>query len=400
MSLEAMLDEERREVLALLDNSQAPRSRPPSSLGARSPSPYTGPRSPVRSMLDVGEDAPRMLLSPVPTRTTANERRVRTVPVRSMLDVDSPRPTPPPAQPIRSMLDVDGPPSPSAVKQVLSNPGSPTDPNFRAHMANQSAHPRSLSDAAARPADFGPRASGHSRPDLTSEYQFSGIITHHVGQPLPKRVSQGGKRGAGSMAEVMRGNDVSNMVFANDRGRHYSVAGPSSRLNNKSKSPQNRLDVRSSSPHNSLLSGRHLSPAGRPARADNPEPDYQNAYRHLSDANLARFGGSLSELARRKRSDDATSLGRLEKDYLSPDGELLPDDSTDDHDGTSSDDESSRGRKAARSFGGGSPTSAAGASGSSSAQSPKSTRKMRSQLAAAEEERTCLSLSLMVPYGN
>lgn len=302
-----------------------------------------------------------------------------------MLDVDSPRPSPPPpAQPIRSMLDVDSPPSP-AVKQVLSNPGSPTDPNFRAHMQNQTVHPRSLSDAASRPADFGPRASGSSsRHDPTSDYQFSGIITHHVGQALPKRVSQGGKRASGSMAEVMRGNDVGNLLLSGDRGRHYSIAGPSSRLNNKSKSPQSRLEVRSSSPHGSLLSGRHLSPAGRQLRAESQQPEYQNAYRHLSDANIARFGGSLSEFTRRKRSDDATNLGRLEKDYLSPDGELLPDDSSDDQGGSSSD-EGNRGRKAARSFNSSPPGNGASSSGGS--QSPESTRKTRSMMAAAEEER-------------
>lgn len=292
-----------------------------------------------------------------------------------MLDVDSPRPT----QPVRSMLDVDGPRRP-AVTQVLSNPSSPTDSNLHAHIANQSVHPRSLSDAAARPAELGPWSSG-SRPDPTSEYQFSDIITRHVA-PLPKRVSQGGKRSKGSMAQALRGNDVSGLILSGDRGRHYTVAGPSSRNNNKSKSPQNRLDVRSNSPHNnSLLSGRHLSPSGKQTRGDNQTVEYQNAYRHLSDANLARAGGSLSELSRRKRSDDAASLGRLEKDYMSPDGELLPDDSSDEDDGTSSDDEGGRGRKAARN------------SDSGSSQSQKSSRKTRSLMEAAEEERTCAVLS-------
>ena len=51
MSMEAMLDEERREVLALLEGTQP---RAPTSIEARSPSPLSTPRSPVRSMLDIG----------------------------------------------------------------------------------------------------------------------------------------------------------------------------------------------------------------------------------------------------------------------------------------------------------------------------------------------------------
>jgi nucleotide-binding universal stress UspA family protein len=115
---------------------------------------------------------------------------------------------------------------------------------------------------------------------------------------------------------------------------------------------------------------------------NNQTVDYQNAYRRLSDANLARSGGSLSELTRRKRSDDV--VGRLQKDYLSPDGDLLPDDSSDDHGGSSSDEEGERGRKASRPFDDGDRDSNSGAPGS---QSPQTTRKTLSLLAAAEEER-------------
>lgn len=58
-SMEAMLDEERQEVLALLEaGSSNNKSRDARSLGNRSPSPYTTPRSPVRSMLDIGDDPP------------------------------------------------------------------------------------------------------------------------------------------------------------------------------------------------------------------------------------------------------------------------------------------------------------------------------------------------------
>ncbi|OIW25050.1 hypothetical protein CONLIGDRAFT_583801 [Coniochaeta ligniaria NRRL 30616] len=372
MSMEAMLDEERREVLALLEGPRRPRAG--SSIGGRSPSPYTStPRSPVRSMLDIGDNAPAPSIDPSSPDMTAKKIPPSLAPVRSMLDVDSP-----PAQPIRSMLDVDSPPGSSAVKQVLSNPSSPTETHFR---ARQASHPRSMSDAATKPVDFGPRASATRLVDPTADYQFSGIITNHTGLALPKRVSQGGKRAplsaSSMMAEVMRGNDVSTLALPGERGRH-SIAGPATRLPNKSKSPHNK-GLRSKSPANNLLSGRHLSPAGRAVITENQPVDFQNAYRRLSDANLAFSGGSLSELTRRKKTDEPAGYGRLEKDYLSPDGDLLPDDSSDENGASSSEDEDDRGRKAARTF------DSPGVSDAGS-KSPATTRKSLSLLAAAEEE--------------
>ncbi|KAK4100515.1 adenine nucleotide alpha hydrolases-like protein [Parathielavia hyrcaniae] len=365
MSMEAMLDEERREVLALLEGPSNPRARPPSTLGARSPSPYT-PRSPVRSMLDIGDAPPSpTLLSPATVkRASAKTASARAAPVRSMLDVDTP-----PAQPVRSMLDVDTPPP--GAKQVLSTPSSPTDSSSRAAVTT---HPRSMSDASARPVDFGPRLERTRVVDPTTEYQFSGIITNTGGQSLPKRVTQGGKRSS-AMAEIMRGSDVGGLVLPGDRGRHNSASGPSSRLGNKSKSPHNRLGVRSHSPHNPLL--RNLSPAGRAVLNDPDILDYNNAYRRLSDAALARSGGSLSELGKRKSSNYAPGSGRLAKDYLGPDGELLVEDSSEDEGSSSGEEgqERQRGRKADRSV------------DNLKSSSPDAQRQAKSLLAAAEEER-------------
>ncbi|AEO59046.1 hypothetical protein MYCTH_2306961 [Thermothelomyces thermophilus ATCC 42464] len=345
MSMEAMLDEERKEVLALLEGSSSSRPKASPSLDGRSPSPYT-PRSPVRSMLDIA-------------------------PVRSMLDVDSPRP-----QQIRSMLDVDGPSS--AAKQVLSTPSSPTDSSARANAA-AGGHPRSMSDASLkpRPADFGPRLAP-ARPDPTSEYQFSGIITNNVGQALPKRVTQGGKRSS-AMSEIMRGNDVPGLMLPGDRGRHLSASGPSMRLGSKSKSPTSRLGMRSHSPRGPLL--RNLSPAGRAVLNDPDITDYTNAYRRLSDAALARSGGSLSELGRRRSSNYTAGTGRLAKDYLGPDGELLVEDSSEDN-GSSSGEEGQRGRKTAR------PEATPKTEGTR--------REVKSLLAAAEEER--IQVASQQPY--
>ncbi|KAK3332044.1 hypothetical protein B0T19DRAFT_93275 [Cercophora scortea] len=380
MSMEAMMDEERREVLALLEGAQPTRPRAPSLLEGRSPSPFTTPRSPVRSMLDIGDDPPSPT-SPRSARVNAytKQRSQSLAPVRSMLDVDSP-----PLPPVRSMLVVDSPPpSIPSPRQALSHPSSPVETNSRAHAANQALPPRSMSDAAMKPADFGPRSSG-SRLDPT-DYQFGGIITHSTGHTLPKRVTQGGKRqgpGASSMAEVMRGNDVSSLVLPGDKGRHYSLSAAPPRIQkSKSKSPHSRLSLRSNSPHINLPD-RPLSPAGQALVAETM--NYDNAYRRLSDAALARSGGSLSEFGRRKRSDDAGN-GRLAKDYLSPDGDLLVEDSSEDG-GSSSEDEVERGRRAARSY------DRAGAGHGISPQStgsisPETKKTAQSLMAAAEEER-------------
>jgi nucleotide-binding universal stress UspA family protein len=366
--MEAVLDEERRDVLALLEPSA---QRVVMSINQRSPSPFT-PRSPVRSMLDVSDSA-RPPIVPVPIQPAQRSPPRPTPAVRSMLDIDSP---PPPPPTVRSMLDVESPP-PTAMKQVFSNPTSPIDTTFRAPAANHVGHPRSLSDAATRPADFGPRSSarGLLSPDPMNDYQFSDIITNSAGNTMPKRVSQAPffNRGArSSMAEALQ-----------------TLGQPSGgRMGNKSKSPRGRLGGRSSSPGVGLLQPRHLSPAGRAIVAENKGMNFDNAYRRLSDANMARSGGSLSELGRRKRSDDLAGSGRLAKSYLTPDGDELPEEeSSDDHHGSSSDDDedAERGRKAARSF---NPSSTEPEDDPTSPGSDTAgKRQTLSLLAAAEEER-------------
>ncbi|KAJ4293942.1 hypothetical protein N0V88_005456 [Collariella sp. IMI 366227] len=208
-----------------------------------------------------------------------------------------------------------------------------------------------MSDASMKPADFGPRLTTSGRViDPTADYQFSGIITNNVGHALPKRVTQGGKRSnaAIAMAELMRNGDVTNLVLPGDRGGHHPAGGQPSRVpKNKSKSPHNRPGVRSASRETPLL--RTLSPAGRAVLNDPEIIDYNNAYRRLSDAALARSGGSLGELGRRKSANYLAGSGRLVKDYLSPNGDLLVEESSDDN-GSSSDEEGQRGRKTARSF--------------------------------------------------
>lgn len=126
---------------------------------------------------------------------------------------------------------------------------------------------------------------------------------------------------------------------------------------------------------------RTLSPASRGAYQDSqPEWDMSNAYRKLSDINRLRAGGVLANSVGRKKSMDQAGGGRLAKDYLAPDGDVLLDDSSDEQ-GYSSQEEAERGRQAAR-------DRAAGSS-----------RQVKSLLAAAEEEResTKTPFSHLVP---
>lgn len=282
--------------------------------------------------------------------------------------------------------------SPSAsgpsYKQVFSTPPSPVlAHNKLAHSSNAS-HPRHMSDAAARPVGFGPRAEAGR--DLTSEYQFADIITANTGQAMPKRVSMGNKKSAQSssaMAHLVRGNDVSRIPLPGDRGR-ASNSGPT-RLGSKSRSPHQNLALRSSSPAQPQSNLAGLSPAIRAlleetqAKDQKKAADMKNAYRRLSDANLVRSGGSLAEIGRRKKADGQTGGARLTKDYLSPDGDDVLEDSSDEHD-DSSQEEGERGRKAARSYSFGALKPDADKKGGSK---PRSASKAQSLLAAAEEER-------------
>ncbi|KAI1263299.1 hypothetical protein F5Y18DRAFT_135328 [Xylariaceae sp. FL1019] len=297
MSLEAAMEEERKEVEALISMQQASR-RAPSV--ARSTSPYPNPRSPVRSMLDVGGDEPRSPPSQAP--------------VRSMLDVDSPPPTA--RHSTRSMLDID-----SAVAAPTSTHTSPTL-SFKSPVLDNITRHRSVSDAASQPAvDLPLRSPPVLSPranDPLSTYKFHDILTPNAGPGiLNKRGSAAGVTRTGSLGEALRGS------------------------NNKSKSPNNRFALRSSSPFGAHSSKR--TPQQRSFMGGSDEMDPATAYRRLSDVHLAYGNSSLASLAR-KNLDTSDGHGRIAKDNLSPYGELLPDES-DDEAANSSDEENQRGRK-------------------------------------------------------
>ncbi|KAH8599942.1 hypothetical protein B0O99DRAFT_503642 [Bisporella sp. PMI_857] len=356
-SMESVLDQEAKEVLALLEGNPAngPRGSASSAGSERRSSSPLSPQSPVRSMLDVGD-------SPSPPRAP------------SITGSDNGVSSGQHGTKIRSMLDIGGPSSSAA-----STRSAQTSPTLSTHkLASVSKHPRSASDAAARPPEFGERAPGYEKP---SPFQFSGpgFLPANPGGPVvPKRNTQGpslmGKKLPSAMSEVMKGGDIS-AFGARDRGRHHSLADIESTA--KSRSPHGRLGLRSNSPHTG--SGQDTS---KFTLKDGRILDMSNAYRRLSDGNLALAGGSLSTLSERKWAGSGDVLegvdSRLQKSYTPMEGEDVIVDSSDD--GNTSDESHGRGRRGKSSEG-------KAAEKSVGTGRTKGQRTARSLMAAAEEER-------------
>ncbi|KAL6806646.1 hypothetical protein GGI42DRAFT_352443 [Trichoderma sp. SZMC 28013] len=384
MSIDAMLDMERQEVLALLERSnEAPA---PSARGGRSDSPYAA-RSPVRSMLDIAEEEipPGSTASSSSRTTTATQG-----PVRSMLDVDAP----PSPQLVRSMLDVSGP-VPDSPRRTgrSSTPSSPMIPPSEPFRPQQSSglvpHPRSRSDASIK---FAEPARG-SRNDPIANYQFSSIYSHGSGSQSSKvkwSSSRNSKReSGGSLGDVLRGSD-GGLQLPTDRGR--SPLGGSRLFNNQSKSPQTqnrRWGSRSRSP--ATFSTPQLPP-GKALLKDGQIVNLNNAYRKLSDANLIQSSGSLAQLALRKKSGEAGE-GRLVKDYVGPDGEQL---GSSDEEEESSEDEDRGRKKSPRSLiHDAEPDNRQPTAGGSSQSGG---RQALSLLAAAEQERSQVAQQAQYQY--
>ncbi|KAK5995157.1 hypothetical protein PT974_03553 [Cladobotryum mycophilum] len=345
MSIDAMLDMERQEVLALLESkNQATHS---SQERIRSASPYAPPRSPGRSLVDIAEDGRG---SPSPNRSGRPPPTTQ-APIRSMLDIDSPA-SPPPA-PIRSMLDIDGSSSSAPRPGRRSTPSSPT---------------WVLSLLSGKPQQW------HPIPVLDPTLAFPELNLPPRSKWFSSSKSNQSANDA-QLRDALKNADLSGLQLPQDRGRNPLVSNRLNNNNHQSKSPQNRR-----------WGSRSRSPATfSPLMLDGGKVvDMSNAYRRLSDANLAFSSGSLAQLPLRKRTEEVGE-GRLIKDYLGPDGEHL--DSSEDDEPFSSDDED-RGRKTdPRSL-----DSEAIENGQKSG-SEKGERKTLSLLAAAEEERSQIALS-------
>lgn len=245
-----------------------------------------------------------------------------------------------PQSPVRSMLDIGDKHTAKFIlpsDQEKEEKRKKREEELRAFAASRSQPP------SARRARS-PLASGSRDPE--SAYQFEMLPS--IDSRVPKRVTQGGKKGKRAMATVFGAGGGSK-----DHGRHNSTAGILG--GSKSKSPSARLN-RSSSP-GARFNSNFLSDPSKYVTESGKSIDMTSAYRRLSDAALLRSGGSLASLASRKGSDptkgESISPGggmRLEKDYFADaddDDAIESTDEEDDSDIDSGDDES-RGRRRRR----------------------------------------------------
>jgi hypothetical protein len=145
-SFETVLEEERREVLAMLEKrpSRKPKASGSTAKPRRASSPIPKTQPPVRSMLDIGPDSVTVL----DTRT------------------ESPGPK---RAPIRSMLDIESP-VPADVLEAMSTHVPAEGSREAGH-----SHHRSLSDTAYHPANLD---SPESDFDPTTAY-FTGFLPSH-----------------------------------------------------------------------------------------------------------------------------------------------------------------------------------------------------------------------------
>lgn len=387
MSLEAALDEERREILDILEGRKHAHQPPQRSTRTGSPAP--APVPPVRSMLDVVPDPGAQRHGSIAgigvgvtqPGTTGN----RTATASSK-----------PAAGVRSMLE---PIAPSPLRLTQSATSSPTTDTPPSYDATDS-HRRS-SDSSTKGIHEIKKKQG---VDPQQDYQFEMLPS--IPSALPKRVTQGGKLGhhnnamhTNSMAAVMSGGELGALppyTRGRQTGRRTALPGHSSR------SPTSRL-ARSQSPGTKLLNNNSMNLMTTPGKfvTDSGKViNMDHAYRRLTNAALSRSGGSLANYPGASSSkqgegvDGATDGDvRLQKDYYSdtPDGGFSEDYTSEEVDDTSSGEdvwkssEIYRGRRRIRRKGG---AKEAGQGGSKSGE----TKPAQSLLAAAEEEREWIFL--------
>ena len=334
MSLESALDEERLEVIRILEGKTHAPKGPPSR--RRSSPPVR--QSPVRSMLDISS-----------TKTASKQLQNRS---------HQRKESSPSSPPIRSMLDTSTPPP------VPSSGISPS----RMDRVNA--------------------AGVRTRLNPENAYQFE--MTPSIDtQSLPKRVTQGGHRqkksaqppGTTSVAAVGQRSAGGVREPRMSQSPSSRVPGARSASHGSRRLNTNSLNLMSNPTTFTTDSGKQIN--------------LQTAYRRLSDAALLRSGGSLSTLGVRKASDPAKGESsapdgsiRMHKDGIGETGEEAIDSTDNDVDSDESfmDESSSkknlRGRRRTR------RPKSLGDGGNGSSAEEYEDKAPKSLLAAAEDERT------------
>lgn len=380
MSLETALDEERREVLEILEGRN-PRPSSPTQKNRRA-----SPMPAVRSLLDISTDAPPRHGSIAGIGVGITPSSGKGAPVRSLVE----------------------PPTPSPLRLSHSAASSPTSPRDTVLSSSS----RRSSDSTSYPAADPRRKPGERQGvDIDTDYKFE-MLPSIPNQALPKRVTQGGKttptinnnaaHRRSSMAAVMSGADLgllAGFTRGRDMGRHNSTVGAPS---HSSRSPSSRLG-RSLSPVDRLLNASSLNLLATPGKfvTDNGKViDMDHAYKRLSNAALSRSRGSLAVLhsrgsSSREQGESGESLGeegdvRLEKDHYGDDenGSEAVETSEEEVDDTSSgEDDLGTGVPRGRRRGRKKLLHSGNSEQNGGADATKETKEPQSLLAAAEKER-------------
>lgn len=409
MSLESAADDERREILELLDGRQ-PASQQSSQ---QQPRRNASPQPPIRSMLDVSSDA-----APPRHGSIAGIGVGVTAPPNNKRTTTAPSANPNPG--VRSLVDRAA--SPSPLRSSHSATDSAIPPVDGASGDGDKEHKDGHRRASDTANSIHPETRTRDHVDINQDYRFD-MLPSIPNQALPKRVSQGGKKkhlksnnshnssGTGanathqsSMATVMSGSEFSPLP-GNTRGRDLGRSNSTLVTQRRSKSPSSRASqtARSPSPGGNLLSPNSRDSATNPSKfvtGSGKVINMDHAYRRMSNAALSAAGGSLAHLPKgaatsneRGQSADSLSDGdsRVHKDYYSdtPEGGASEDYSTDEGEDTSSGDEdcksaSQRGRRRTRKKSDSEGNDKNDAAGGSNKKRPR----VRSLLAAADEERT------------
>ena len=273
-SFETVLEEERREVLALLEKrpSRRPKRAGSSTNPRRASSPLRMSQRPVRSMLDIGNGSAS---TQPPTARTSTEG-LQEVSTRSMLDIDS-----------------------SESADASETETSANGPSKGSHL-----HHRSLSDTTFRPADL------HSLDAdfiLSSAYKLSGYLSSNTGPP--KRNTQAGKVTKNSSSPRSSITpDPNKLVFSD--GRAVDKSSAYRRLSDSNlATPGHRSSISSSGNSSGRASSGDATKPGRPIlKNHNATPEDEEAVAESSEED----GGSSDEERHRGRKKEPRDVGQSE----------------------------------------------------------------------------------------